>query len=244
MSLLEENNPFRPCQLEISQDISDISALGEDSIHQFSRTQLQRHSLARERAGKNKKENEPEGKVEATISEDVADGQTALLDAALKVLRNDELQLLVPSDELDDDEIHIIETTVNESNHALQDYQMQLMLLEQQNKKRLLKARQVQAAKEEENTKAQISRVGTLRYQELLAQMETQGAERFTLDYKETQFGPGVPRKPRDEGIATMAKKQKQDNHSQGQAHQTTSEHIMNGKNLDTAGGNEVNDNV
>ena len=90
--------------------------------------------------------------IQATISADLADGHDAQLDASLKLLSEDDPKLFLPND-LEDDEIHILEATgtglsgVNlpsRGNHALQDYQMQLMLLEQQNKKRLLRARQEQ----------------------------------------------------------------------------------------------------
>ena len=83
-----------------------------------------------------------------TISEDLADGEVAKLDACLKLLAEDEFVFFLPSDELEDDEIHVIETVniaaKRYTNHELQDYQMQLMLLEQQNKKRLLMARREQ----------------------------------------------------------------------------------------------------
>ena len=91
--------------------------------------------------------------IQATISADVADGHNAQLDASLKLLSEDDPKLFLPND-LEDDEIHILEATgtgpsvvnlVTGGNHALQDYQMQLMLLEQQNKKRLLMAKQEQS---------------------------------------------------------------------------------------------------
>ena len=86
--------------------------------------------------------------IDNTISEDVADGQLAKLDACLKLLSEDDFIFFLPSDELEDDEIHVIETVdiaaKQYSNHDLQDYQLQLMLLEQQNKRRLLMARQEQ----------------------------------------------------------------------------------------------------
>jgi hypothetical protein len=82
--------------------------------------------------------------IEITISEDYGDGHLKTLDATLNLLFADELELLLPSTALEDDEAHLIETTRPGGNHALQDYQMQLMLIEQQNKKRLLLARQEQ----------------------------------------------------------------------------------------------------
>ncbi|KAL9087728.1 MAG: hypothetical protein Q9165_006495 [Trypethelium subeluteriae] len=115
---IDNADSFRSCQLDISEGLNAFSGFFENAIDDIAL-------------------------VETTISEDLADGQNAKLDASLKLLSEDNLRLLLPSDKLEDDEIHIIETTSPPfGNPALQIYQMQLMLLEQQNKKRLLMARQ------------------------------------------------------------------------------------------------------
>lgn len=132
--------------------MNSVFTFAEDSVHRYSRAQIQRAKDARQRIGQKKEKQEAvENKenMEITISEDLGDSQFAKLDASLKPLSGDELELLIPSDELEDDEIHIIETTTGTQqlgggNHTLEHYQKQLMLLEQQNKKRLLMARQEQ----------------------------------------------------------------------------------------------------
>jgi hypothetical protein len=147
MLLLDGDDSFRPCELEHSYGIAAPSTLNEESIHGYQRSQLQRHTQARQLLFQKSPEDKiasAENTIEATISEDIADGQSALLDACLKLLVGDELELHVPSDELEEYEIHIIETAARPTNHALRDYQMQLMLLEQQNKKHLLMQRQMQ----------------------------------------------------------------------------------------------------
>ena len=86
-----------------------------------------------------------EGKedVKVTISEDLAEGSSANLDRFLKLLRAQEFKLLVPTDTFEDMEEHIIDRAaeLQLGNPALRDYQIQLMLLEQQNQKRRLMAR-------------------------------------------------------------------------------------------------------
>ncbi|KAL9036392.1 MAG: hypothetical protein Q9214_006154, partial [Letrouitia sp. 1 TL-2023] len=80
-----------------------------------------------------------------TISEDLTDGQSAKLDASLKLLSEDSQKLLLPSDQPDDDEFHIIETVAEGApgrSNYLDDYCDQLMFHEQQNKKRLLMMRE------------------------------------------------------------------------------------------------------
>lgn len=150
MSLLDDDDSFCPCELEHANGIAALPTLNEDSIHTYSRSKLQRHTQARQRLDPKDQEKyaaSAKHRVEPTISEDLADGQDAILDASLELLGDDELVLLLPNDEPDEEEIHIIEApvaTVSGNNHQLQDYQMQLMLLEQQNKKRLLQARQEQ----------------------------------------------------------------------------------------------------
>lgn len=152
MPLFDAADLFRSCQFEIDDGVKAISTFNENSIHQYSLAQIQRTNEARRRIdGKEEKQDAANNKVndkenvEITISEDLGDGQSAKLDASLKLLGVDDPKLLLPSDELEDDEIHIIETAIDApqgGSLALQDYQKQLMLLEQQNKKRLLKTRQ------------------------------------------------------------------------------------------------------
>jgi hypothetical protein len=149
MFLLSADDPFCPQSFDASPSINALLAPIEESIHQYSQAQTQRRTQAQQWI-ENKEAKEDDNhkeKIEVSISEDLADGQIDKLDAALKLLSDDELRLLIPSDELEDDEIHIIETQFGApqgGNHALQEYQRQLLLLEQQNKKRLLDARQEQ----------------------------------------------------------------------------------------------------
>ncbi|KAK4953895.1 hypothetical protein LTR10_008499 [Elasticomyces elasticus] len=63
---------------------------------------------------------------------------------------------------------------VDKSNHALEDYQMQLMLLEQQNKRRLLQARKQQALMDGRADDAEESDTELARYEHLLALTEAQ----------------------------------------------------------------------
>lgn len=147
MSPLDDTDVFRSCDFDVHDGVNSVFTFAEDSVHRYSRAQIQRAKDARQRIDQRKEKQEAvENKknIEITISEDLGDGQFAKLDASLKLLGGDELKLLIPSDELEDDEIHIIE--ISTGNQALQDYQRQLMLLEQQNKKRLLMARQEQDA--------------------------------------------------------------------------------------------------
>ena len=90
---------------------------------------------------KSSRENSPQEAVKAaieyTISQDLAAGHTAEQARRLRGFHGDDTSNL----------IQLSQTTAG--NHQLQDYQMQLMLLEQQNKKRLMMARQEQAEDEE-----------------------------------------------------------------------------------------------
>jgi hypothetical protein len=79
--------------------------------------------------------------VECTISEDLAGGRTAQQDQNLKALHADKDQLVLRTHAIGEDADRGVEGS---GNHALQDYQMQLMLLEEQNKQRLLETRQEQ----------------------------------------------------------------------------------------------------
>lgn len=152
MPLLGEEDPFR----SIVSDTYDIP----DRLFVSTETQLRpnyknqrivQKSRPKEKLNDKETVNDEE-EIQATISADVADGHNAQLDASLKLLSEDDPKLILPND-LEDDEIHIIEAAAtgpsganvpSGGNHALQKYQMELMLLEQQNKKRLLMARQEQ----------------------------------------------------------------------------------------------------
>ncbi len=72
-----------------------------------------------------------------SISEDLADGQTARLDASLGILSEDDQELLIHGDDRDDDDIHINEITHNAGsrNHAIQDQRMKIKHLEQEKKR-------------------------------------------------------------------------------------------------------------
>lgn len=148
MPLLDEGDSFRSCQLETDNGINAISSLTGNFVSEYSRARVQRANEARQQIDQKKgKQDTVDNKkdIEITISEDLAEGQVAKLEASLKLLSEGDLKLLIPSDELEDDEIHIIETTVEVPQNLtvldLQDYQRQLMILEQQNKKRLLRTK-------------------------------------------------------------------------------------------------------
>jgi hypothetical protein len=104
MSPFDGVDSFHACRLDTSHGVGTIQSLSEDSIQQYLQAQLQRHIQARQRIeqkdteAENVKESE---KVQATISEDTADGKTAKLDASLKFLSDDKINLLIPSDELE-----------------------------------------------------------------------------------------------------------------------------------------------
>ena len=125
---------------------ADLWVEGHNSVSHYADQRAKRiEEIQQLREGNKKSEAPKEGdeNIEDTISEDLAEGHTVKLDESLGILGENDLVLFLPSDEPDEDEIHIIaQDSGNSSNHALQDYQMQLMLLEQQNKKRLLMARQ------------------------------------------------------------------------------------------------------
>lgn len=120
--------------------------VAEDSDHQYSKARTRRTDNGRKLIDQGAETNEGaenEDNIEATISEDLADGYDAKLDASLHLLTAEDGKLRLPTDKVEEDEIHIIENDMEHMKTAvyLQDYQRQLMLLEQQNKKRLLQAR-------------------------------------------------------------------------------------------------------
>ena len=153
---LDESELFQVFEVGADSGVKAVFDIAEDSTSQYSRAQTPHAGDAREfanqleiarnlsrqdeRAAAKDKEN-----IQVTISEDLADGHNANLDASLKLLSEDDPKLLLRSDLFEDEEIHIIQRTnvaPRGENDALQDYQMQLMLLEQQKKKRLVMARQ------------------------------------------------------------------------------------------------------
>lgn len=80
------------------------------------------------------------------VSEDHRDGRVSELDGCLclQLLSNNDPTLFLPTDCLEDEEIHIIDASLSgsvDNRHALQDYQKQLMMLEQRNRERLLQAK-------------------------------------------------------------------------------------------------------
>ncbi|MCJ1240998.1 hypothetical protein MMC14_009002 [Varicellaria rhodocarpa] len=191
MSLLDDVDSFRSYEFDISDGLNPVYPLTKSSFQQYSSTQnwLPEQIFAQyeqllapekeEQDGVNNKQN-----VQTSISEDLAGGQSAKLDASLKLLSEDELG---------DNNIHIIETARHSGNHALQDYQMQLMLLEQQNKKRLLLAKQ-----EQEGKHTPFKKVATTREFKRLFEMSATKKERAqaavtqkrSRDLRATQFPP------------------------------------------------------
>lgn len=107
MSLLDHTDLFRSCQPQIQDGVSTEFASTENSIYQAQRT-----PEARLLSGQ-KRENEAAVRdrenLESTISEDLTDGQVVKLDPSLKLLCEDDMKLLLPSDELEDAKPRIIE---------------------------------------------------------------------------------------------------------------------------------------
>lgn len=241
MPPLDDKDVFRSCDFEARDGVNSVFTFAEDSVHQYSRAQIQRAKDARQRIDQKKEKQEAvENKenIEITISEDLGDSQFAKLDASLKLLSGDELELLIPSDELEDDEIHIIETTTGTQqlgggNHALQDYQKQLMLLEQQNKKRLLIARQEQ----ERDTiqTSQLLRSGG--YARVFGEKPTtkdkiqvssaQNSSR-DLSLSATPFTLEMPATRADQGTTPAAKRQKRRHGARDESHKAADSGVSN----------------
>lgn len=177
MSQLEGAESFNSLQFPFNDYVGAGFQFGEDSIHQpllsralqtnrTSWSNAQQLSALRRTSQKNFEQvaGSQKTNINATISEDLGAGQTAKLDADLELLREDELQLIIPGHEWASKETHLIElgdiNITAGGNHALQDYQMQLMLLEQQNKKRLLKARGVYEGSSKRSKAISIGRKG------------------------------------------------------------------------------------
>ena len=176
--------------------------------------------------------------VETTISEDLAEGQDAKLDASLKLLGDDDLKLLLPSDEPEDDGIHILETTTNAPQRgglALQDYQMQLMLLEQQNKKRLLLRRQEEELTHPQFDPAVASTEDRRRYVANAIKKEQVQAAVASRDFKATQVTPRMPATGADKGTVPARKRQKRGDRSRTQLNEVNNSDIINGGDANTA---------
>lgn len=141
MPLLDEDESVFSSHLEINDGVNAVISSTENSVSEYSHARVQRANEARQRIDQRKEKQDTVDNKDTglTISEDLAEGQTAKLEASLKLLSEDELKLIIPSDELEDDEIHLIETNLGVP-QGLKDYQSQLMLLEQANKKRFLQA--------------------------------------------------------------------------------------------------------
>ena len=107
----------------------DVTSIHDDSISdQYTQSQIQRQQIK----AKNYFVNGIQGNIKTTI----------LDDASLKPFGEDDIN----SNKPEDNETHIVETLTEPiDNLPLQDYQAQLMLLEQQNKRRLMAERQAQA---------------------------------------------------------------------------------------------------
>ncbi|KAL8707014.1 MAG: hypothetical protein Q9225_007885 [Loekoesia sp. 1 TL-2023] len=203
--------------MSVSQAGTDDSPEAASPLNEYFAHQLSHKPISfprQERQQCHKKQNRPDvtndkENVQVTISEDLADGQTAKFDKCLKLLRGDDLKLLLPNN-LDAGEIHIIE----EGSHALQDYQMQLMLLEQQNKKRLLMARQEQ----EQDGRGPLS-FDEVAAKELKRRHQTGAVEmkppkvgqtpESSLDIKTLQVKRKIPALGADKGTAPAARRQK-----------------------------------
>ena len=234
MSRLHTVDSFRSGQVEIHEGVNAVSTLTENSVYQYSRVQTQRidETLQRIDQKKEKKDavNNKEN-LETTISQDLADGHTANLDASLKLLSEDNPKLFIPGDELEDDEIHIIGTTQG-GTHSLQDYQMQLMLLEQQNKKRMLMARQeadhgplfdqVAAARE---SRRRFERDAIKK-----EQIEAAGTLKPSRNRKATQIAPRMPTTGTDPGTGSAKKRQKRGHQVQTQLAKVENGDVMNGR--------------
>lgn len=135
--------------------------------------------------------------IQATIPEDLADGHKAILDGCLKLLGENDLKLLLSND-LEDDGIHIMETTTSapgNGNRFLQDYEMQIMLLEQQNKKRLLMARQDQRGETPFNQVAAARELGRRHHNGTveISQVEARQMEQPPHDIETLQIQRNMP---------------------------------------------------
>jgi len=171
--------------------------------------------------------------MKVTISEDLADGQIAKLDRCLKLLREDDQELLLPSDDSKDDEIHITNTTLGAPpvtgaphGESLQDYQMQLMRLEQQNRRRLVMARPEQEKSQEEKTTQEEEITGfapaaaarearramnrlSLEATNKKAQVQSATTQKLIQEFRSTQVKPDVTAMVANTDTVPVAKRQK-----------------------------------
>lgn len=218
------DDSFRACQFEATDGVSTL--YNEDSIHQYSRAQIERQTKARQKIDQEEADDETYSdveRIEATISEDLADGQSTLLDAFLKLLSEGEHQLLVPSDVLDDHEIRMIET---ESEEIKIQERIQRSVLDSRRFSQFIKALENKA----KATKA------ALRFRELYDKgLIKQEHPQTSLDkktfraYNEEQGGSRMPPKYQDFNNGGVTKKRKRSN--QPQKH---SADLEKSKNIDT----------
>ena len=111
--------------IETEDGLRAVSDIVEDSVQSSHFCHTRKADSARRHIEKKDKSSGNKENLEVTISEDLTDGHSTHLDASLKLLEKDELKLQLPSDQVEDDKIHIIETTVGAAqrpNHAMQDY--------------------------------------------------------------------------------------------------------------------------
>ncbi|KAL9611363.1 MAG: hypothetical protein Q9167_003982 [Letrouitia subvulpina] len=241
---LNKTESFRIYEVGTGSGVKAVFNTAEDSIHQYSRVQTQRADDARKQIDqKGKSAAEDKEDIEVTISEDLADGHSANLDASLKLLSEDDPKLLLPSDQLEDDEIHIVQTTnvaPQDGNHAPQNYQMQLMLLEQQNKKRLLMERQ-----ERDNVFkfAQFDHLASTREYERRIRRQaiykehlySTGADKPTLDLRAGHVRNKMPTNSTRKDAASVTKRQKRNARSKPQPGQPNHPNSANGEMLNKA---------
>lgn len=155
MLLSDDDTRFRPCPLE---SIDDVAGFATSNDTPTTRDLLRSRKATIERTRQLLNQNIEQKKnilslgrgcYGKTISQDYAEGESVLLDKQLQLLRGSEVAWTVRFDDLEPQEIEEIKRKWSaleqqqhgcRTNRALQDYQMQLMLLEQQNKRRLLMA--------------------------------------------------------------------------------------------------------
>ena len=246
MPSLADGDFFCGSSFETGEGLNASAAVTDESAQQHSQGLIRRIDQARHWIDQKKekldvidnKEN-----IEITISEDLADGQTAKLEASLKLLSEDDLKLFVPNDEPEDDEIHMVEKTFSfpaqdVESHALQDYQMQLMLLEQQNKKRFQKARQEK--EERQIAVEQVAAVGDFRGKDYSIKIQNKPFQAhmqliFPAAFKATQAASDMPKAAGDAGTVPAMKRQKRGHRPQNQMGTLDHNHGVVGGSLDAA---------
>lgn len=235
---------FRNYEVESDSGVKAVSNFAEDSVYQYSRAQTQRAKDIRKQIDQGQEDTGAKDKenTEVTISEDLADGHSANLDASLKLLGVGDLKLLLPSDELEDDEIHIIQTTnvaLRDGDHAQQQYQLQLMLLEQQNYRRLLRAKQ-----EPEFRGFQMfdDLASTREYERQIRpqaiskeQLRSIAADKPTSDLRAVRVRNKMPTKSAHKDTTPVTKRRKRDAQSQPQSGQRSHTNAANDEGLNKA---------